>query len=122
MTSMLNVKVLFKNHRLERENDILQFINRAVNKSLNVLDLNIKINTPVQHGNLRRSITTKMTGVGSGEVFTAPLEGGKEIDYAVHVEYGTKYMAPRAMFRKGVAQSEDKIKQIFEQEAKNVIK
>lgn len=88
----------------------------AVQKSLAVLDRNIKVMTPVKHGTLRRSITQRLLTPTSGEIFTASLVDGQEMNYAVFVEFGTRYMAPRAMFRKGIAISEPRIKQIFEEE------
>lgn len=105
-----------------------KFIDRAVEKSLAVMELNIKQNTPVKTGTLKRSITSKKTTFGKGEVFTNPniriTRAGKkmhaDLNYAIHVEYGTRYMAPRAMFRKGVEQSEERIKQIFAEEARDV--
>lgn len=88
----------------------------AVQKSLFTMERAIKNNTPVKEGTLKRSITTRMMNKVEGEVFTSPLIDGKELNYAVFVEYGTRYMAPRAMFRKGVAQSEPEIGQIFNTE------
>ena len=126
----LKAIVNYKSYLSETEKGIGEFVNIAVEKSIAVMERNIKVNTPVKHGYLKRSITSKMTGFGQGEVFTNPIGNvakgtskkkgiaqHKEVSYAVHVEYGTKYMAPRAMFRKGVAQSEEKIKDIFQHEA-----
>lgn len=118
---MLKADISYKNFVPEVSKEIGNFVNRAVEKSLLVLEGNIKLNTPVKEGTLRRSITPKMTGFGQGQVYTAPLEGGKEVNYAVYVEYGTRSMAPRAMFRKGVAQSDDRIKEIFKDEAGKVV-
>lgn len=105
------------NNRPSIEKGVGEFIDQAVGKSVKVMERNIKANTPVREGHLKRSIFSRVTGFGQGEVRTQAVEGGKEIDYAVHVEYGTRHMAPRAMFRKGVAQSEDQIKDIFQHEA-----
>lgn len=120
----------YKSYLTETEKGIGDFIDRAVGRSLLLMELNIKKETPVKHGYLKRSITSKKTGFGMGEVFTNPIGSvtkssskkksiaqHKEVSYAVYVEYGTKYMAPRAMFRKGVAQSEEGIKDIFQNEA-----
>ena len=120
----------YKSHLTETEKAIGQFVNVAVERSIKVMELNIKKETPVKHGYLKRSITSQMTGFGQGEVFTNPIGNvtkqtsgkkniaqHKEVSYAVYVEYGTRHMAPRAMFRKGVAQSEETIKDIFQNEA-----
>lgn len=122
----LKAIVEFINHKSDVQASIESFINRAVDKSTKVMERNIKVFTPVKHGYLKRSITSKMTGFGKGEVFTNPVASltrkgktaHKEVSYGVYVEYGTRHMAPRAMFRKGVAASEDQIKQIFTDEAK----
>lgn len=113
---MLKASVKFDNNTDQAITGIGKNISIAVQKSLAVLDRNIKVNTPVRDGTLRRSITQRLLNPFAGEIYTAPLMDGKEVNYAVHVEYGTKYMAPRAMFRKGVAQSEEKIQQIFDEE------
>lgn len=115
---MPKATVSFKSHTKEVETGIAKKINLGVQKSLAILEGAIKINTPVKHGHLRRSISNHMTDEFSGEVFTGVVEGGAEINYAKHVEYGTKFMAPRAMFRKGAAASEDRIKGILNEALK----
>lgn len=118
----LKATVSYKSYTKDAELNVGQAVVNAVGKSLALMERNIKSNTPIRHGHLARSITNKITGFGEGEVYTRPIEGGKEINYAVFVEYGTQHMAPRAMFRKGVAQSEERIKQIFAEETKKVVK
>lgn len=123
MAKTLKATINFLNHRPAVEKGIVQgFLERAVGRSILVMERNIKANTPVREGHLRRSIFSKVTGLGKGEVRTAATEGGKQIDYAVHVEYGTRHQAPAAMFRKGTAQSEQQIKEIFSYEAYRVAK
>lgn len=117
MAKELKATIEFLNYRAPVENRIQKFVENSVAKSLAVMERNIKANTPVKEGHLRRSIHSINTGLGRGEVRTGAVEGGREINYAVHVEFGTRFMAPRAMFRKGVAQSEDQIKDIFKHEA-----
>lgn len=127
---MLKALLNYKSYVPQTEKSIGEFIDVAVEKALAVMERNIKVETPVRHGYLRRSIANRKTGFGKGEVFTNPIGNvtkgtakkrgisqHKEVNYAVFVEYGTRYMAPRAMFRKGVAQSEDRIKEIFKNEA-----
>ena len=104
--------------------EIGKFITRAVDRSSKVMERNVKAQMHkgwgVQDGHLRRSIHSRMTSKTSGEVYNEATEGGREINYAVHVEYGTRHMAPRAMFRRGVAESEPRIKEIFKEEARKV--
>lgn len=116
----LKVIVNFFDGTAKLEKGIGKFIDTAVQKSVKLMERNVKVNTPVKEGHLRRSIRSRQVSFGKAEVYNEAVEGGKEINYAIYQEYGTKYIAPRAMFRKGVAQSEDKIKDIFKEEAKKV--
>jgi HK97 gp10 family phage protein len=112
--------VTFVSGRSQFEGEAAKAIERAVQKGVKVMEANIKKNTPVRTGTLRRSIHSQMTGRFSGAAFSASVDGGKEVNYAKHVEYGTKNMAPRAMFRKGVAQSEATIQSLITGEMRNV--
>lgn len=116
----LKVIVNFFDGTAKLEKGIGKFIDTAVQKSVKLMERNVKVNTPVKEGHLRRSIRSRQVGFGKAEVYNEAVEGGKEINYAIYQEYGTRYIAPRAMFRKGVAQSEDKIKDIFREEARRV--
>ena len=114
----LKASIKFKSVSPALQKGVGRFINRSVEKSIKVIERNVKVNTPVVHGHLRRSITSVMTGFGKGEVFTNPVaKGVNPVDYAVYVEYGTRYFAPRAMFRKGVDQSTKRIQDIFAEES-----
>lgn len=113
---MLKASLKFNNKTPEAIAGIGKNIERAVGLSLLVIERNVKARTPIRTGTLARSIQSKKTSPFDGEVFTGEVKGGKPVDYAIHVEYGTQHMAPRAMFRKGVADSEERINQIFEDE------
>lgn len=116
---MVKATLKYTSHVNEVTKDIGSSVSIAVEKSLAVMELNIKKNTPKVTGNLARAIRYQMNEDRiSGEVHNIPVLDGEPIDYAVFVEYGTKHMAPRAMFRKGVAQSQDRIVQIFADELK----
>lgn len=115
----LKAIVTFVSGRAQFEGEAAKAVKKAVEKSVLVMELNVKLNTPVITGNLKRSIGSKADGF-SGSVFSAAQAGGKEINYAKFVEYGTAHMAPRAMFRKGVAQSEERIKSLINGELRNV--
>ena len=116
---MLKASIKFLDRSAALEKGIGKFVTRAVGKSVKLMERNIKVNTPVREGHLKRSIRSQHERF-EGEVFTMPVEGGVEVDYAVHVEYGTVHQAPRAMFRKGAGQSQKGIKKIFAEEAKKV--
>lgn len=114
---MVKAIIKFINKAPEVEKSIADAVDRAVKKSAFVMERNIKVNTPVLEGHLRRSIqAVNSLPKGEGAVENKAAEGGRDINYAVYVEYGTKYMSPRAMFRKGVKASEPKIKQLFKDE------
>jgi len=115
----LKAVVNFINGTPQAESEVNSFIDKAVKKSTLVMQRNVMANTPVVHGNLRRSIQSRFPEFGKGEVFSS-TNGVVDVSYALYVEYGTKYFAPRAMFRKGAEISKDRIMQIFSEEAKNV--
>lgn len=126
----MKAEVFFKSKSKAIEKGIGRYVDRAAQRSSLEMERQIKIATPVKEGHLRRSITSRKTGFGKAEVFTNPLitvtkkgtKQGKAVNYAVYVEYGTKYMAPRGMFRKGAKKSEPRIKNIFREEAKKAYK
>lgn len=65
--------------------------------------------SPIDSGKLRESVGHESTGYATGQVFM-------EKNYAVHVEFGTKFMPPRPVFRLGVADAEDDNARILEAE------
>lgn len=81
---------------------------------------------PIQTGNLRRNIKASKLSDGSWEVrASTPLvmtgkgknkkaRGGKEVEYASFVEFGTVKMAPRPFFRTGIENALPKIEKIIE--------
>ena len=90
--------------------DPMPMINRKLDHGLNavgqILVNEIKIRTPVRTGRLKASIGYYLGLNKILSVFSNVL-------YAVFVEYGTRNMAPRAMFRRGIAAAKTKIKGIF---------
>jgi len=116
----LKAVVNFFNGTNQLEESVGNFVTKAVEKSIAVMERNIKVRTPVKEGHLKRSIRSRMIDAFSGEAYNEAVEGGKEINYAIYQEYGTKYIAPRAMFRRGVADSEKRITDIFAEEARNL--
>ena len=115
----LKAIVTFVSGRSQFEGAAATAVKQAVEKSVLLMEANTKLNTPVITGNLRRSIASQANGF-SGFVYSAAQAGGEEVNYAKFVEYGTAHMAPRAMFRKGVAQSEERIKSIISGELRDV--
>lgn len=77
----------------------------------------IQNETPVKSGNLKANIKSrgKVEPIGKGKLrvsITTP------VTYAPFVEFGTKKMAPRAMFRKGIGNNLAVLKKTFETIAK----
>ena len=70
---MPKATVSFKSYTKEVETGIGKKLNLGVQKSLAVLEGAVKVNTPVRHGHLRRSISNHMTDDFSGEVFTGAV-------------------------------------------------
>lgn len=74
-------------------------------------------------GNLRRSIrayTGKDLPFGTAEVRINPIREGADVNYGLYLEFGTRFIAPRAFIRRGAGISRKDIKFIFAKEAKNV--
>ena len=60
----------------------------------------IRINTPVDTGRLRNSVVwTKLSTRGQN---TMTVEVGSNVVYAPHIEWGTKFIDARRMFRTGI--------------------
>lgn len=123
---MIKAVVKFIDNRQSVEDGIGKFIDRATKKSARVMARNImETSRNVFHwrtGHLGRSILAYDVSFGKSEVRANPMreDGSLDVNYALYLEYGTKYIAPRAFMRKGVAQSEEAIKIIFKDEARNV--
>lgn len=66
----------------------------------------IQKHTPVKSGKLRKNMTYEKTPFGWAWVNDTP--------YTTYVEFGTERMAPRAMFRKGIAELTAEIPGIIE--------
>jgi len=81
--------------------DIDKNLQRIIKESLDVLEKNIKVETPVDTGRLQASITTD-----ANRVYTDSTE------YASYVEYGTSKQSPAAYMRRGLQISIEEINNI----------
>jgi len=72
----------------KKEADTLSRFGRAVASSL-------AKQSPIDSGDLQGSVQHESTGKNTGEV-------SMNQNYAIHVEFGTKFMPPRPVFRLGV--------------------
>lgn len=75
----------------------------------------VKKNTPVDTGNLRSSINTQLFAKKSDRTEAVV---GTNVEYAPFVEFGTRKMKPRAMFRKTIDENGKDIWQTFNQTLK----
>lgn len=94
-----NVKLNLKGD--EVSDDIAKTMDGAFSGLLAMFETEIANLTPSITGNLKGSITAEKTGFLEGQVST-------NVEYAVYVEYGTSRFAPRAMFRKGIQNMQEK--------------
>lgn len=76
----------------------------------------VKQNTPVKTGNLKSNINTQMISQQKDKVEAFV---GTNVSYAPFVEFGTKRMEPRAMFRKAIDEHSKEIWQTFNNYLKN---
>lgn len=120
----LKATVTFINGTDEAEAGISQFIDIAVKRAAKITARHVMDGS--RHlfhwrtGNLARSIQARDIKPGQSEVAVAQIAGGEDVSYAIHLEYGTKYIAPRAFMRKGVTASQQDIDRIFKEEAEKV--
>lgn len=92
----------------------------ALLQSAELIAVSIQEETPVQTGNLKSSIqpTGRIEDAGGGRWKT---NVNTPVDYAPWVEYGTRKMEPRAMFRKGIAKSQTAVRKLFESILKSIV-
>jgi HK97 gp10 family phage protein len=76
----------------------------------------VKQNTPVKTGNLKSNIKTQMISQQKDKVEAFV---GTNVSYAPFVEFGTKRMEPRAMFRKAIDEHGKEIWQTYNNYLKN---
>lgn len=118
------VKLIDNSKNTQKE--VRGFVTKAVGKSASIMEDQIK-NAATESftqrtGHLRRSIRAHTEGMpfGSAEVRINPVRRGADVNYAVYLEYGTKYMTPKAFIRKGIGRSKKQIKETFREESRKV--
>ena len=118
------VKLIDNSKNTQKE--VRGFVTKAVGKSAAIMEAQIKnaaTESFVQRtGHLRRSVRAHTEGMpfGSAEVRINPVRHGADVNYALYLEYGTKYISPRAFIRKGIGRSKKPIKETFREEARKV--
>lgn len=87
-------------------------IARALLSTTELMATKVQDLTPVKSGNLKANIIPK----GKIEVIGTKYRSGitTAVGYAPYVEFGTKFMAPRAMFRRGIKNNLALFKKTFE--------
>lgn len=90
-----------------RGKNIKDALNRAIKKSVFILEKNLKIESPVRTGRLRNSIHA---GIVIGD-----LQGsiGPTVLYAKFVNYGTRFITPNPFIQRGANASLKEINQAF---------
>lgn len=130
----LKAVIKFVNKTPKIEKDVSKFVDRAVGKSLVVMERNVKLAGRSlfykrQHGearkhertgNLIRSVNRQKLGFGEGQIRINPIREGADVNYGVFVEYGTRFMTARPFIRTGVKNSERQIQEIFASEARKL--
>lgn len=122
----LKAAVEFLSKKRGVEAGVGEFITKAVKKSAFIMERNIKdVSRSAfnwKTGNLGRSIraNTENMPFGKAEVQINPVREGADVNYGLYLEYGTKYITPRAFIRKGVGISKKQIQQAFGEEAKKI--
>jgi len=121
----LRASISFKSRREVVESAIGKFVDVAAKRSALVMEREVKVSATQSFtqrtGNLRRSIRANTSmPFGEARIEINPVREGADVNYGKYLEYGTRYMAPRAFIRKGVKAAEPRIKKVFAEEAKKV--
>jgi|SRR5689334_22161148 len=85
---------------------LIEMREQLMSDILNVALANSQRRTPVRHGTLRRSETTRMEAKGTRGFL------GTNIIYGPFVHEGTKYMEARPFFEQGIEDSRAKIDEL----------
>ena len=93
----------------------------AVKQGAYIMERNVKVSATTSFvqrtGHLRRSIrTNENLGYNKAEIQINPVREGGDVNYAKYLEYGTKYIAPRAFIRNGVELARKAIAILFDGE------
>lgn len=97
------MSVQYTNKFEETYKKIGEGIALGLNLSAEMLSTNIRKETPVLFGHLKASIVPDGVVKRSGREYSTAVSS--EIEYAIHVEYGTSSQSASAMFRKGADNS-----------------
>lgn len=106
----MSISIEYRGNALDNlNNNIEKDLRRAITRGCLAIERDAKINAPVDTGNLRASITTKVKNL-EGEV-------GTNVNYAGYVEFGTYKQAAQPYLYPAYAQNKNKILN----EIKNVV-
>lgn len=95
-----------------------KYVKRAENATMKAgfkAEYFVKKKTPVDTGNLRSSINTQLSAKKKDRVEAIV---GTNVEYAPFIEFGTRKMKPRAMFRKTIDENSKDVWQTFNQALK----
>lgn len=112
-TEGLKVAELFRNGSAAIEDDI----DKAVVKASLLIERDAKINAAVDTGRMRGSVTHRLIKTGDRRVGQV----GTRVKYAIHQEFGTRYMAGKPFLRPSLNQNKDKARDLIRTAVRNAL-
>jgi len=112
IVAKINVKDVLKGLDIMQE-DFAKAISDSLAKSALLVEGQSKINSPVDTGRMRSSITTEIQPL---KATIMPM-----VNYAVYVHEGTKFMKARPFMKDALDQKEGAIADIFERELNKAV-
>ena len=106
----LSMKVTYKSNTAKVGKEFKAAIDRALTTSALLVQGDAKLRSPVDTGNLRSSISHKVT-TNKATIFVP-----QSVSYGVFVEYGTSRQAPQPYMEPALRENKAKIISIFKRE------
>ena len=98
-------------------NELSDEVKKVVTKTAYQIEATSKSLAPVSTGNLRRSITTNIKDDGEESIVA---EVGTNVEYAIHVEYGTSKQSAQPFLNSAYLQHKDKFEKAMNDAVKGV--
>ena len=101
----VSFKAEYKSHEAERMKELVDKIQKGLQKAVLVVERQAKEDCPVDTGRLRASITSEVSG-DEGKV-------GTNVEYAADVEFGTVRQSAQPFLFPALEKNRDKIKELI---------